>query len=70
MLMRVFVGEHGTAVKPEVLKDQSGGGKLGVCLVAAIQKWDLTALGGSVGDQIVFPLAFKPAAKKKNDFVH
>ncbi|HZS38287.1 MAG TPA: cupin domain-containing protein [Polyangia bacterium] len=61
MLVRVFVGEGGRAERPEVLKDDSGGGApLGKCLVEKLRRWDLQPLGAQAGDQVVFPLAFKP----------
>jgi quercetin dioxygenase-like cupin family protein len=62
MLVRVMVGERGQVAQADVLKDQSGGGKLGACLVAKVRAWDVTALGADPGDQVVFPLAFKPGA--------
>ena len=60
VLVRVFVGERGAAERPEILKDQSGAPTVGRCLVEKIRSWDLTPLGAATGDQVVFPLAFKP----------
>ena len=63
MLIRVFVGEGGTVGRAEVLKDQaSGGDSFGPCLLDSIRKWNISALRGAEGDQVVFPLAFKPNA--------
>jgi quercetin dioxygenase-like cupin family protein len=62
MLVRVLVGEEGKAARADVLKDQSGGGRLGGCLVDKIRGWDLSSLGAGAGDQVVFPLAFHPDA--------
>jgi quercetin dioxygenase-like cupin family protein len=62
MLVRVIVGENGRAARAEVLKDQSGGGPLGACLTGKIAAWDLSPLGAATGDQVVFPLAFRPEA--------
>jgi hypothetical protein len=63
LLVRVFVGEAGRAERPEVLKDQTHSKTLGRCLTARISGWSLSSLGAEVGDQIVFPLAFRPGAK-------
>jgi hypothetical protein len=63
LLVRVFVGEAGRAERPEVLKDQTHSKTLGRCLTARISGWDLSSLKAEVGDQIVFPLAFRPGAK-------
>jgi quercetin dioxygenase-like cupin family protein len=62
MLVRVMVGENQRPVKADVLKDQTGVPSLGPCLQAKMQKWDLTSLEAHAGDQVVFPLAFKPEA--------
>src|SRR6185436_11912296 len=60
MLVRVLLGEDGKVAKADVLKDQSGGGTLGNCLVGKIKTWDLASLKAAAGDQVVFPLVFKP----------
>jgi quercetin dioxygenase-like cupin family protein len=60
MLVRVMLGEDGKAAKADVLKDQSGGGPVGACLTAKIKTWDLASLKAAAGDQVVFPLVFKP----------
>ncbi len=60
MLVRVMVGADQHAMKADVLKDQTGLATLGPCLQAKMQKWDLTPLEAHQGDQIVFPLVFKP----------
>lgn len=67
MLVRVMVGEDQKASKADVLKDQSGGGALGVCLTGKIRQWDLTPLSAAAGDQVVFPLVFKPEALKPGE---
>jgi quercetin dioxygenase-like cupin family protein len=59
-LVRVLLGEDGKAAKADVLKDQSGGGPVGACLTAKIKTWDLASLKAAAGDQVVFPLVFKP----------
>jgi mannose-6-phosphate isomerase-like protein (cupin superfamily) len=64
MLVRVMVGEDQHASKADVLKDQSGGGALGACLTDKIRKWDLKPLSAATGDQVVFPLVFKPEELK------
>lgn len=67
MLVRVMVGEGGKAAKADVLKDQSNGGPLGACIMAKMKTWDLTSLGANAGDQVVFPLVFKPEELKKGE---
>jgi quercetin dioxygenase-like cupin family protein len=67
MLVRVMVGEDQHAAKADVLKDQSGGGALGACLTAKIKAWDLKPLAAASGDQIVFPLVFKPESLKPGE---
>jgi quercetin dioxygenase-like cupin family protein len=64
LLVRVIVGESGRALKAEVLRDQSAstGRKLGDCLAGKVRGWDLTQLRAEAGDQLVFPIAFKPDA--------
>jgi quercetin dioxygenase-like cupin family protein len=62
MLVRVVMGEGGKAAKAEVLKDQSNGGPLGACLTGKIANWKIASLQVAVGDQVVFPLVFKPEA--------
>jgi mannose-6-phosphate isomerase-like protein (cupin superfamily) len=69
MLVRVVVGPDQRPAKAEVLKDQSGAPAMGTCITTKVQKWDLTPLQAAAGDQIVFPLVFKPellpAGKKR-----
>jgi quercetin dioxygenase-like cupin family protein len=69
MLVRVVVGPDQHPAKAEVLKDQSGTPTLGPCITTKAGKWDLTSLQAAAGDQIVFPLVFKPellpAGKKR-----
>ena len=60
LLVRVMVGENQKPVKADVLKDQTGVPSLGPCLQSKMQQWDLTSLEAHAGDQVVFPLAFKP----------
>lgn len=60
MLLRVMVGQDQHPVKADVLKDQTGLPSLGPCLQSKINKWDLTPLSAAAGDQVVFPLVFKP----------
>jgi quercetin dioxygenase-like cupin family protein len=67
MLVQVVVGPDMKASKAAVLKDQSGGGQLGACLTAKIQAWDLKTLSASAGDQVVFPLVFKPQELKAGE---
>jgi quercetin dioxygenase-like cupin family protein len=64
VLVRVIVGEKGRAAKAEVLKAEAGAGAVNACLVEKVRAWDLSSLGASEGDQIVFPLAFKPDANE------
>src|SRR5947209_14599965 len=65
MLVRVMVGEDQHPTKADVLKDQTGLPALGPCLQGKIQKWDLTSLKAAAGDQVVFPLVFKPEELQK-----
>jgi mannose-6-phosphate isomerase-like protein (cupin superfamily) len=67
MLVRVMVGEDQHPAKAEVLKDQSGGGSLGQCLTGKIKQWDLAPLKAEKGDQVVFPLVFKPEKLKPGE---
>jgi quercetin dioxygenase-like cupin family protein len=60
LLVRIVVGEAHKVERAEVLKDESGGGPVGACIVAKVRGWDLASLGAAPGDQIVFPLAFAP----------
>ncbi|MCA1663433.1 MAG: cupin domain-containing protein [Myxococcales bacterium] len=60
MLVRVMVGEDQHPTKADVLKDQTGLPALAPCLQSKMQKWDLTSLKAATGDQVVFPLVFKP----------
>jgi quercetin dioxygenase-like cupin family protein len=67
MLVRVMVGEDQHASKADVLKDESGGGLVGACLTAKIKAWDLKPLAAASGDQVVFPLVFKPEVLKPGE---
>jgi quercetin dioxygenase-like cupin family protein len=60
MLVRVIVGPDKHPAKAEVLKDQSSVPTLAPCLTAKLASWDLTSLAAAEGDQVVFPLVFKP----------
>jgi quercetin dioxygenase-like cupin family protein len=59
-LVRVFVGDDGEAARAEVLKGDAGGQPLKDCVLGCVRTWDLSSLAASRGDQIVFPLAFRP----------
>jgi quercetin dioxygenase-like cupin family protein len=67
MLVRVMVGPDQHPAKADVLKDQTGVPTLAPCLQSKIQKWDLTSLQAAQGDQVVFPLAFKPEPLAKGE---
>ena len=67
MLVRVMNGPDQHAAKADVLKDQTGVPSLAPCLQAKMQKWDLTSLQAAQGDQVVFPLAFKPEPLQKGE---
>ena len=67
MLVRVMVGADMHPMKADVLKDQTGLPALGPCLQSKIQKWDLTSLQAAQGDQVVFPLVFKPEPLAKGE---
>ena len=67
MLVRVMVGPSQRAAKADVLKDQTGLASLAPCLQAKMQKWDLTSLEAHEGDQVVFPLIFKPEPLPKGE---
>ena len=67
MLVRVMIGPDQHAAKADVLKDQTGVPSLAPCLQAKMQKWDLTSLQAAQGDQVVFPLAFKPEPLQKGE---
>jgi quercetin dioxygenase-like cupin family protein len=60
MLVRVFVGERGQVGRAEVLKDDAQRPQLAECLMTKVRTWDLSPLAAAVGDQVVFPLAFRP----------
>ncbi len=61
VLVRVFAGRGGVVASANVLKNQAGSSStLDACLIDSITRWDIGSLGTSEGDQIVFPLAFKP----------
>ena len=64
MLVRVFAAEGGKVGKAEVLKDETGSKTLRRCLTDKIRAWDLGSLQAAEGDQVVFPLAFRRAAKQ------
>jgi quercetin dioxygenase-like cupin family protein len=65
MLVRVMVGADQHPSKADVLKDQTALPSLAPCLQARMQKWDLTSLQAATGDQVVFPLVFKPEPLQK-----
>ena len=65
MLVRVMVGANQRPVKADVLKDQTGLTSLGPCLQAKMQTWDLSSLKAATGNQVVFPLVFKPEPLQK-----
>lgn len=67
MLIRVQLGGDGRAAKAEVLKDQSNGGPLGSCVVGKLKAWNLSSLQAAAGDQVVFPLGFKPTPLRKGE---
>lgn len=67
MLVRVMVGEDQHPTKADVLKDQTGLPALGPCLQAKMQKWDLSSLKATAGDQVVFPLVFRPEPLQKGE---
>lgn len=54
-LLRIVVG--GGHV-PEVLKSDAAVARAAECVARAARTWDVSPLGASAGDQIVFPLAF------------
>jgi quercetin dioxygenase-like cupin family protein len=60
MLVRVMIGEDQHAAKADILKDEAKLPALGACLTAKIKRWDLAPLAAAAGDQVVFPLVFKP----------
>jgi quercetin dioxygenase-like cupin family protein len=64
LLIRVFVGEKGQKVaRAEVLKNGTGSTTLGRCIDDHIRQWDVSSLKAEEGDQLVFPLAFRPDSK-------
>jgi|GEM_PF-2643693 len=60
MLLRMLVGDGGHAAQVDVLEDKSGNVGLGRCVTQKARTWDLASLGAAAGDQVVFPLAFRP----------
>jgi quercetin dioxygenase-like cupin family protein len=60
VLVRVVVGEGGVVARAEALKSDGDGGRVAACLVERVRGWSLSSLGAAAGDQIVFPLAFRP----------
>ncbi len=67
MLVRVMVGEDQRAAKADVLKDATGLPPLGACITGKVKAWDLKPLGAAAGDQVVFPLVFRPEALQKGE---
>jgi quercetin dioxygenase-like cupin family protein len=62
LLVRLFIGEDGKSARVDILKDQTSHPPLGKCIAAAVRSWDLAPLKAEPGDQLVFPLAFRPGA--------
>jgi mannose-6-phosphate isomerase-like protein (cupin superfamily) len=60
MLVRVLIGDRGEPGRVDVLKDATGSKTLERCIADKVRAWDLAPLGGAPGDQVVFPLAFRP----------
>lgn len=60
LLIQVELGEGGKVRRAEVLKDQSSARGLAACLAQTIGRWALPELQAAPGDQVVFPLAFRP----------
>jgi quercetin dioxygenase-like cupin family protein len=64
-LLRVIIGQEGRAARVEMLKAEprdTDVARTAICVATAARAWDLGALGASPGDQVVFPLAFRPSA--------
>jgi quercetin dioxygenase-like cupin family protein len=60
VLVRVVVGEGGAVARAEALKSDGDGGKVAACFVDKVRGWSVASLGAAAGDQVVFPLAFRP----------
>ena len=64
-LLRVVVGAGGLPARVEVLRVDDGAPVTRAaadCVAAAARSWDLSSLQAAAGDQVVFPLVFRPAA--------
>ena len=62
-LLRVVVGRHGEAARVEVLKVEEGRAAaraVAECIAGAARTWDYTGIGAAEGEQLVFPLQFRP----------
>jgi len=60
VLVRVVMGEGGAVARAEALQADGDGGRVSGCLVERVRGWSLSSLRATAGDQIVFPLAFRP----------
>ncbi len=60
LLLRLVMGLSGSVARAEVLKDQSAAPGLAACLVRTMGTWRLPQLRAAAGDQVVFPLVFRP----------
>lgn len=60
VLVRLVMGEDSRVAMAEVLKDQAGSPVLTSCLTQRMRTWRLPQLGASAGDEVVFPLVFRP----------
>jgi quercetin dioxygenase-like cupin family protein len=67
-LLNVVVGDT-QPLKVEVLKADADATKAAACVAKSARQWDLSMLRASKGDQVVFPLAWRPAAPDR-DAVH
>jgi putative monooxygenase len=60
LLVRVELGEGGKVRKVEIPKDQTNAPGLAECLVQSISTWSMPQLQAAPGEQVIFPLVFKP----------
>ncbi len=60
VLLRVVIAHGGQALKAEILKADPGARAAADCVAQAARGWDYAALNAGDGDQVVFPLHFRP----------
>lgn len=67
LLVRLVMAEEGRVAQAEVVKDQTGSAVLVSCLRQMMQTWRLPQLEAAAGDEVVFPLYFRPDEAERPD---